>query len=77
MAPFDTTFSDNATKVLFVTYFRGGSTLVGELFNRNPEAFYWFEPLAGLMESNKTQQSKYHFPNEEAFSIGDDNETVA
>ena len=33
------------SKVLLVAYFRGGSTLLGETFNRNPKAFYWFEPL--------------------------------
>lgn len=33
-------------QVLLVTYTRGGSSLLGVLFNWNPEAFYWFEPLA-------------------------------
>ena len=32
-------------KVLLVAYFRGGSSFFGELFNRNPEAIYWYEPL--------------------------------
>ncbi len=40
----------NATKVLLLTYYRGGSTFLGEIFRRNPEAFYWFEPLGGLLD---------------------------
>jgi hypothetical protein len=36
-------------KLLLVTYFRGGSTLLGELFYQNPHALYWFEPLEGVM----------------------------
>lgn len=27
---------------------RGGSSLLGEAFNQNPNASYWFEPLDGL-----------------------------
>ena len=34
-------------KVLLLTYFRGGSSFLGESFNTNKDAFYWFEPLAG------------------------------
>jgi hypothetical protein len=37
---------NQTTKVLLVTHFRGGSTFLGQLFNQNPEAFYWFEPFA-------------------------------
>ena len=33
------------TKVLLVTAHRSGSTFLGELFNRNEDAFYVFEPL--------------------------------
>ena len=36
-------------KVLLLTYFRGGSTFLGEAFNQNDNAFYWFEPLAAPM----------------------------
>ncbi len=31
------------TPVFLYTYMRGGSTLLGELFNRNPRAMYWYE----------------------------------
>ena len=34
-----------STKVVLVAYMRGGSSLLGELFNTNPQAMYWFEPL--------------------------------
>ena len=33
------------TKVVLIAYHRGGSSFLGELFNQNPDAFYWFEPL--------------------------------
>ena len=33
------------TKVVLVTYFRGGSTFLGEMLNNNHAAFYMFEPL--------------------------------
>ena len=33
------------TKVVLVTYMRGGSSLFGELFNNNPQDMYWFEPM--------------------------------
>ena len=33
------------TKLILVTYYRSGSTFLGQLFNQNPDAFYWFEPL--------------------------------
>ncbi|KAK2153270.1 hypothetical protein LSH36_302g03016 [Paralvinella palmiformis] len=37
--------TSSVTKVLFLTYFRSGSSLLAESVNKNPEAFYWFEPL--------------------------------
>lgn len=33
------------TNVLIISQGRGGSTLLGELFNNNPDVFYVFEPL--------------------------------
>ena len=35
-------------KVLVLAYYRSGSTLTGQMFNYNPSAFYWFEPLAAV-----------------------------
>ena len=29
-------------------YMRGGTTFLGELFQRNPQAQYWYEPLGGF-----------------------------
>ena len=37
-------------KVLVLAYYRSGSTLTGQLFNYNPSAFYWFEPLSGVTQ---------------------------
>ncbi|XP_013395729.1 carbohydrate sulfotransferase 1-like [Lingula anatina] len=39
------------TAVLILTYQRSGSSLIGELFNQNPSAFYLFEPLWALYEN--------------------------
>ena len=33
------------TKVLLFTYMRGGSTLLGDIFNQQDKTFHWFEPL--------------------------------
>ena len=38
----------NVTFVVLVTYQRSGSSFLGELFNQNPDAFVWFEPLDGV-----------------------------
>jgi len=35
-------------RLIVYGYFRSGSTLTGQVFNSNPNAFYWFEPLAGV-----------------------------
>jgi len=31
--------------VILLTYYRSGSSFLGELFNQHPNAFYHFEPL--------------------------------
>ena len=33
---------------MLLTYQRGGSTLLGEMFNRHPNALYIFEPLQSI-----------------------------
>ena len=33
------------TKVLLITYYRGGSSFLGQMFAQKRDAFYWFEPL--------------------------------
>ena len=38
------------TPVLLFAYMRGGSSLLGEVFNLNKNAFYWFEPLAAVFD---------------------------
>ena len=35
--------------ILLLTYYRGGSTFLGEIFAQHPDVFYWFEPLRGLL----------------------------
>ena len=49
---------EETKKIVLVTYFRGGSTFLGELFNQNRKVFYWFEPLAAhLTAYKKAKQS--------------------
>ena len=35
-------------KVLLFTYYRGGSTFLGEILNRVKDAFYLYEPIAPI-----------------------------
>ena len=42
------------TKVLLMTYYRGGSSFFGQLFAQNKEAFYWFEPLYTIKPTMRT-----------------------
>ena len=44
------------TNVLLITAHRSGSTFLGELFNRNNDAFYLFEPLAAVQGSHSTDE---------------------
>lgn len=55
----------NVPKILLVTYYRGGSTLLGKLFDLyphpfNPKGFYWFEPLVGVYQQfyKRTRKEK-------------------
>ncbi|ELU18363.1 hypothetical protein CAPTEDRAFT_191563 [Capitella teleta] len=57
-------------KILLVTYFRGGSTLLGELFNKHPNSFYWFEPLEEFENSIDEFWQETHTP-ESSFDILD------
>ncbi|ELT95586.1 hypothetical protein CAPTEDRAFT_200452 [Capitella teleta] len=40
-----------STKVLLMAYMRGGSSLLGEVFNQDPDVFYWYEPLTQFYSS--------------------------
>ena len=35
----------SGSKVLLIAYHRSGSSFIGEMFNRNPQVFYLFEPI--------------------------------
>lgn len=37
--------ANSVQRVIIVTYFRAGSTFVGDIFSSNPRTFYHFEPL--------------------------------
>ena len=56
-------------KVLVLAYSRSGSTLAGQMFNFNPSAFYWFEPLAavgrqlGWFFNRMPTRNWYHYDN--------------
>ncbi|XP_023237774.1 carbohydrate sulfotransferase 5-like isoform X2 [Centruroides sculpturatus] len=36
---------DNVTRILLITFLRGGSSFLGDLIQQNPKTFYFFEPL--------------------------------
>ncbi|XP_023237773.1 carbohydrate sulfotransferase 3-like isoform X1 [Centruroides sculpturatus] len=36
---------DNVTRILLITFLRGGSTFLGDLTQQNPKTFYYYEPL--------------------------------
>ena len=62
ISTFDGTTKPKKTKtnVLLVTAYRSGSTFLGELFNRNNDAFYLFEPLAAVGDDSLiNQKHKY------------------
>lgn len=46
-------------KILLFTSYRSGSTFTGEIFQRNPFAFYVFEPLRFLNFGNSISQISY------------------
>ena len=46
------------TKILLFTYYRGGSSFLGQIFAQNIQAFYFFEPLHNL----NVNMSKYLIP---------------
>ncbi|XP_064645119.1 uncharacterized protein LOC135498665 [Lineus longissimus] len=41
-------FATAPAKVIILTYMRSGSTLLGEVFNSDPHAFYWYEPVRAV-----------------------------
>jgi keratan sulfate 6-sulfotransferase 1 len=65
-------------KIILFAYYRTGSTLAGELFNGNPSAFYWYEPLAAVTEKWGWVHDKipprnfYHFDNRTDKQLTDD-----
>ena len=40
--------SQGVKKVFMYAYMRGGSTLLYEIFNHDPKAIAWYEPLGAL-----------------------------
>ncbi len=57
----DGKFRTPVTHVLLVTYMRGGSSLLGELFNQDPSVFYYFEPLASVWDILHIEDSRNWF----------------
>ncbi|ELT94373.1 hypothetical protein CAPTEDRAFT_193000 [Capitella teleta] len=40
--------NSDVSRVIIVSYQRSGSSFLGEIFNQNPKAMQWFEPLDGV-----------------------------
>ncbi|ELU07711.1 hypothetical protein CAPTEDRAFT_211936, partial [Capitella teleta] len=64
---------ENKKHVLLLTYMRGGSTFLGELFNQHPDAFYWFEPLHNYQ---LTRRPPHTSPDFYLFSKGSESSTL-
>ena len=47
--------SDQAPRILLVTYFRSGSSFLGDLLQQNPKTFYSFEPLHYMLDARRLQ----------------------
>ncbi|XP_023237762.1 carbohydrate sulfotransferase 4-like isoform X1 [Centruroides sculpturatus] len=56
---------EKVTRILLITYFRGGSTFLGDILQQNWKTFYHFEPLH-LMSSNSRLD---HNQSSEAFKL--------
>ena len=50
--------------VIILTYQRSGSTFFGQIFNRNPKAFYAYEPLDGLYSAIYGTAQGYNAPSD-------------
>ena len=58
------TTKDNPPRVIIVTQMRSGSSFTGELFNRNDDFIYYFEPLIGFANpffENRTSSNAREF----------------
>ena len=42
---------DKPIKILLYSYMRGGSSLLGQMYNLHPEASYWYEPMEAFYNS--------------------------
>src|SRR5205807_1430880 len=54
-------------KILLVTYFRSGSSFLGDLLQQNPSTFYSFEPLHYMTTGMRIHEDR----EEEAFYLLD------
>lgn len=50
--------STSPIKVLLLTEYRSGSTFSAELFNKNPKAFYYFEPLFAISKDGNGKENQ-------------------
>ena len=44
------TYTRPTKRLLLVAHYRGGSTYIGDIFARNPNFFYWYEPLLSYFQ---------------------------
>ncbi|XP_013419072.1 carbohydrate sulfotransferase 1-like [Lingula anatina] len=59
------------TGVLIFGYYRSGSSFIGEMFNRNPNALYIFEPLFNIINAQQPKASDIAFLNGTKMSADD------
>ena len=60
-------------KILLFTYMRGGSTFLGSLFEKNPNAIYWYEALGPLykqfLQTREFSDNEVWFDTNNGFSL--------
>ena len=60
-------FLPGTKRVILFAYMKGGSTFLGQLFNQNEAATYWYEPIAA-MYSALYGSPDWAFPQEVLFT---------
>ena len=63
-APFHDFVENEPKSVVILTYQRCGSTFFGEMFNRNPQVFYTFEPLDALYSALYGTRHEWNVPSD-------------
>ncbi|XP_069134009.1 carbohydrate sulfotransferase 1-like isoform X2 [Argopecten irradians] len=53
--------TNGPSPVIILTYMRSGSSFLGEIFQANPQTFYWFEPVHELWGAYNNKKKVFDF----------------